>query len=365
MKGASFGRGRRTGPRAPWEYEVPRGTRASRDGSGRRNACGLSSPPATCAHLGRRPLRTSALGRLVWCRASLVPAERDGMAHDRSSGLFLRVAKPKPGLSSLAKRGIRTSRRLRKAREVSEKHPAGDGKRWSRWGRRPLLILVAASALLAAEAREAVATAPRLAAAATDTIPAVNRRLFERRVLFSPSYLGRILAAGQRTTSVLSRSDPAEYARRYGIDEDLATTIIDSAIAEGLDPDLGFRVVRVESVFRANARGRAGALGLTQLMPSTARAVDRTLRTEAQILDPVTNLRVGFRYLRRMIERYDGDVRLGLLAYNRGEGTVDRVLRSGADPENGYAPRVLNAGGDLYTGDGLLEDEESVEDRNP
>lgn len=193
----------------------------------------------------------------------------------------------------------------------------------------------------------------------TDTVPAVRRQLFERRVVFSPTYLKRIFSAALDERSIARFNEQTEfaagYAERYGITQDLAETIVSTAIAEGLDPELGFRMIRVESVFQPNARGRFGALGLTQLMPSTARAVDSSLRTEAQILDPIANLRTGFRYLRRMIERYGGDVRLGLLAYNRGEGTVDRVLRSGEDPENGYSTKVLGTGPDRYEGEGLLD----------
>lgn len=145
------------------------------------------------------------------------------------------------------------------------------------------------------------------------------------------------------------------YAQIYGISPDLARQIIEVALAEGIDPDLGFRLVRVESVFKRRARGPRGALGLTQLMPSTARSIDRSLRTDAQILEPSTNLRLGFGYLRRMIEKYDGDVRLGLLAYNRGEGAVNNALRRGRDPENGYSHRVLGTRSDNpYRGTGLL-----------
>lgn len=145
------------------------------------------------------------------------------------------------------------------------------------------------------------------------------------------------------------------YAHVYGIPADLAQQIIDIATAEGLDPELGFRLVRVESVFSRRARGPQGALGLTQLMPSTARAIDRSVRTEAQIMEPSTNLRLGFSYLRRLIERFDGDVRLGLLAYNRGEGTVARALRAGRDPENGYSRKVLGTrGARPYRGLGIL-----------
>lgn len=145
-----------------------------------------------------------------------------------------------------------------------------------------------------------------------------------------------------------------QYAGRYSISRDLAGKIFALATAEGIDPDLAFRLVYTESRFKTRARGPHGALGLAQLMPSTARGLDPSLRSEAAILDPDANLRVGFRYLRRLIHMFDGDVRLGLLAYNRGEGTVFRVLKQGKDPENGYSRRVLGQGGRPYKGLGLI-----------
>lgn len=159
-------------------------------------------------------------------------------------------------------------------------------------------------------------------------------------------------------TEVLSRPSPAPlgaaYARRYEISEELATDIVEHALDQGIDPDLAFRLIRVESVFQVRARGPHGALGLTQLMPGTARGVDRSLRTEGDILEPTNNLRVGFIYLRRLIDRY-GEVRLALLAYNRGQGNVDRALRRGVDPENGYSRKVLGTGGsNPYSGPGVV-----------
>ncbi|MDQ3556496.1 MAG: transglycosylase SLT domain-containing protein [Gemmatimonadota bacterium] len=155
-----------------------------------------------------------------------------------------------------------------------------------------------------------------------------------------------------------TRAAAERYAGRYRIPLQLARTILEAAQAEGLDPELGFRLVRVESVFKTNARGAGGALGLVQLMPGTARSIDRALRTEEEILKPETNLRVGFRYLRQMIRRYEGDVRLGLLAYNRGETVVDRALKRGADPENGYSHKVLGTRtgitGTPYKGSGIV-----------
>lgn len=146
---------------------------------------------------------------------------------------------------------------------------------------------------------------------------------------------------------------PFAFAVRYRIDGDLAREIHQAARDEGIDPELAFRLVRVESAFNPRARSRVGALGLTQLMPSTARWFDRTLTHEG-ILAPPTNLRVGFRYLHRLIDKYDGDLQLALLAYNRGDGAVDRDLRRGRDPENGYSRRVLGAGFDRYSGSGVI-----------
>jgi soluble lytic murein transglycosylase-like protein len=140
------------------------------------------------------------------------------------------------------------------------------------------------------------------------------------------------------------------YARRYRISTDLARTIHAAAEDVGLDPDLGFRLVRAESGFNPRARSRAGALGLTQLMPSTARWLDSRMSTPARIMEPERNLRVGFGYLRQLLEKYDGDLSLALLAYNRGEGAVDRDLRRGRDPENGYTRMVLGRGTDRYRG---------------
>ncbi|MEW5931524.1 MAG: transglycosylase SLT domain-containing protein [Gemmatimonadota bacterium] len=160
---------------------------------------------------------------------------------------------------------------------------------------------------------------------------------------------------------VVERKSPREvavsgFALRYNITQALARTIHDAAVEAGIDPELGFRLVRVESVFDADALGQ-GAVGLCQLMPGTARSIDPEVDTRKELLDPRTNLRLGFTNLRNMIEMFDGDVRLGVIAYNRGEVAVRRALRRGRDPENGYSRLVLGArahGGRPYAGPGLL-----------
>ena len=130
------------------------------------------------------------------------------------------------------------------------------------------------------------------------------------------------------------------YSRHFAIPADLAERIEDIARAEGVDPALAFGLVRVESEFNRRAVSPVGARGLTQLMPSTARFL---LNRRHDLFDSETNLRIGFRYLRTLIDRYDGNVRLALLAYNRGPERVDALLKRGIDPDNGYPALVMRA----------------------
>ncbi|HZG43563.1 MAG TPA: transglycosylase SLT domain-containing protein [Longimicrobium sp.] len=136
----------------------------------------------------------------------------------------------------------------------------------------------------------------------------------------------------------------AEYARRYGIPVDLASEIEAAARAEGLDTELAFRLVRVESAFRETAQSPVGALGLTQVMPATANELKPGI-TRDELLERRTNLRLGFRYLKQLLAVYDGDAEEALTAYNRGPGTVRRIRSAGGDPANGYADLVLGARG--------------------
>lgn len=142
--------------------------------------------------------------------------------------------------------------------------------------------------------------------------------------------------------------ETARYAIRFGIPRDLATDIFDAARAEGVDPDLAFRLVKIESSFRQGAVGPMGSVGYTQVQPATAQWLDSTV-TRERLFDRETNLRIGFRYLRMLLDRYDSDTRLALLAYNRGPGTVAALLAVGQDPGNGYARRVLAAGSSMRT----------------
>jgi soluble lytic murein transglycosylase-like protein len=140
------------------------------------------------------------------------------------------------------------------------------------------------------------------------------------------------------------------YSARYGIRADLATTILEVASAEGIDPELGFRLVKLESDFNPRAASSVGAIGLTQVMPATARYYVQGITTEG-LYDPATNLRVGFRYLRGLVKQYNGDVKLALLVYNRGPAAVEKARAEGDNPSNGY-DRILTKG---YRGKGTVE----------
>ena len=142
----------------------------------------------------------------------------------------------------------------------------------------------------------------------------------------------------------------AGFASRYGIAGELAAAIHDIALDEGIEPELAFRLVRAESEFKARATSPVGAVGLTQVMPATARYFDRRM-TRQRLYDPHTNLRVGFRYLRGLIREYDGNVRLALLAYNRGPVAVQASLAMGVDPANGYEKIVMGG----YRGRGVVD----------
>ncbi len=130
-----------------------------------------------------------------------------------------------------------------------------------------------------------------------------------------------------------------KYAERYHIPRDLADDIYWAAVKERIDPQLAFRLVRAESSFEPAAVSPVGAVGLTQVMPSTAAWLFPGTRRD-ELLFPRFNLRVGFRYLRHLLDTYD-DPHLALLAYNRGPGTVDSLLDAGEDPGNGYPELVL------------------------
>jgi Transglycosylase SLT domain len=111
-----------------------------------------------------------------------------------------------------------------------------------------------------------------------------------------------------------------------------------SAVSEahGVDPLLVRALIQVESNYKARARSRKGAMGLMQLMPSTARVYK--VRNP---FDPRANIEAGIKHLKGLIDRWG--VELGLAAYNAGEGAVTRF--NGIPPyreTRNYVSRILS-----------------------
>jgi soluble lytic murein transglycosylase-like protein len=111
-----------------------------------------------------------------------------------------------------------------------------------------------------------------------------------------------LASAGSTTKSAPYEASITEHARRQQVAADLVRAVI-----------------QVESAFNPVAVSSKGAMGLMQLMPATARELG-----VGNPFDPDQNIRGGVAYLRRLLDRYNGNVELALAAYNAGMGNVEK-----------------------------------------
>jgi len=106
--------------------------------------------------------------------------------------------------------------------------------------------------------------------------------------------------------------------------------IVAQSKRRNINPAWAFAVIRQESAFTPDARSHAGALGLMQLMPRTARQVARNLRIrlrgQSDILNVSTNIKLGISYLKKVSKRFDGHSVLATAAYNAGHYRVKQWL---------------------------------------
>ena len=134
----------------------------------------------------------------------------------------------------------------------------------------------------------------------------------------TPNLQGRPLASGVRPSAAPGRASPSPTGVAVG--SALKAASRDSAIDQNLLDAVAWR----ESAYRTDAVSAKGAVGVMQLMPSTARALG------VDPADGAANVRGGARYLRSLLVRYDGDIVKTLAAYNAGPAAVDHY--GGAPP---------------------------------
>jgi soluble lytic murein transglycosylase len=216
----------------------------------------------------------------------------------------------------------------------------------SLWG---LLAAERVDAPYALESRPTPASDERLARIAQS--PA-GRRIAELRALGRDLDVRRELHA---LTGGMGRKDlmaTAILARRWGMPDQAAFLLARSgfwddlelrfpvehrdlvrrqAVAAGLDESWVYAILRQESAFHPQAVSPAGAIGLMQLMPATAREVALSLSepppSRTELLDPQVNIRLGTTYLARMQERFDDHPVLAAAAYNAGPHRVEQWLK--------------------------------------
>jgi soluble lytic murein transglycosylase-like protein len=153
-------------------------------------------------------------------------------------------------------------------------------------------------------------------------------------------------AAAEVSQSLEQESQPsatgeimtANFSGKPASQEEIDASIEQAAARHNVDPNLVRAVVKVESNFNPNAVSRKGAMGLMQLMPSTARQLN-----VKNPFDPEQNVDAGVRHLKQLLESYGGDIKLTLAAYNAGAGAVARSsgVPRYAETQN-YVRRITN-----------------------
>lgn len=125
----------------------------------------------------------------------------------------------------------------------------------------------------------------------------------------------------------------------------MVDAIADSSLRYGVAPETILAVIRIESTFDVDAESEAGAIGLMQLLPSTAEEIARELRMgfagHETLRDPAANIEMGTYYLTKLLGRFN-DLSLALAAYNAGPTRVATRPAESARLTSDYARKVLS-----------------------
>jgi len=181
---------------------------------------------------------------------------------------------------------------------------------------------------------EAAATRQRLSVSAMNTSIDRQRQSVSRQVR---SDRGRVFQIDLPSPAPFP--DPGSLACAPLSDSEVTSLVGAVSGREGIEPDLIRSVIRIESSFRPCAVSPKGALGLMQLMPATASALN-----VENPFDPYENVMGGGHFLKSLLERYGGDMAVALSAYNAGPGSVERAGGIPRIPETvNYLKQILPA----------------------
>ncbi|PYS94654.1 MAG: hypothetical protein DMF50_12105 [Acidobacteria bacterium] len=127
--------------------------------------------------------------------------------------------------------------------------------------------------------------------------------------------------------------------------DDIAGSVARASSKYNLPPEMILAVIRIESAFDINAQSDKGAVGLMQLLPSTAQEIAQELRMEwrgdAILRDPSANIEMGAYYLTKMIGQFN-NLSVALAAYNHGPGRIAELSEAKAELPMGYSEKVLS-----------------------
>ena len=149
---------------------------------------------------------------------------------------------------------------------------------------------------------------------------------------------GKVVYVNANPPIRVKRRKPASGPAPLGAPVKLASVVNSAAKRNHVDPALVQAVIQNESAWNPNAVSPKGAFGLMQLIPSTAERFG-----VGNVFDPAENIEGGTRYLRELLDRYHGDLKKSLAAYNAGEQAVARFGGVPEYPETrAYVRKVTN-----------------------
>lgn len=105
-----------------------------------------------------------------------------------------------------------------------------------------------------------------------------------------------------------------------------------------IDPYLAYAIIKAESNFKEDAESTSNAIGLMQITKSTAFEIAEKMKiniSKEDLYKPELNINIGLKYFRNLLDKYDNNVNLAIIAYNAGIGNVDKWIQEGTIKSDG------------------------------